>query len=207
VDSATPPPSSASSAPANAPYVYAATDERPRTPRERELCRAASTFDWLYWGTTVAATAGAITLDVLTIHTSNETAVRLTGPGLIGLTWGSVLGGGYLSLPKCEPGLVRSGPPEGDVHKTWPGAVAIALLAGVTAPLVVGIETGSGASTLSWSTEERAGRLITAGLAGFGGALVPYLLPPRTWRAAKKLEEIRMGADTRGAFLSYSLRF
>jgi hypothetical protein len=205
LDSATPPPTAAPAA--SAPYVYAATDERPRTPGEKELCSTASTFDWVYWGTTVLATVGSVALDVATIHTSNETAVRLTGPGLIGLTWGAVLGGGYLSLPKCEPGLVRSGPPEGDVHRVWPGAIAIALIAGATAPLVVGIETGTGTSTLTWSTEERAGRLVTAGVAGFVGALVPYLLPPRTWRAARELERIRMGADTKGAFATYTLRF
>jgi hypothetical protein len=207
--------------------VYAATDERARTPREKELCASASQFDYVYWGSTVLLTAGAILLDGFVIQPASEPVVRLSGPALVGLTWGGVLGGGYLSLPKCEPGLVRSGPPEGDVHRSWPGALAIALVAGATAPLIVGIETGTGPTTAGWSTEERAGRLVTAGIAGFIGALVPYLLPPKTWRAAKELERIRAGGppqlgwgtapdarvpwgpppNARGGFLTYALRF
>ena len=41
-------------------YVYAATDERPRTPEEKKLCVKASEPDWLYLGASVVLTAGAI---------------------------------------------------------------------------------------------------------------------------------------------------
>lgn len=50
---------------------------------------------------------------------------------------------------------------------------------------------------------ERQARLIVAGVAGFGGALLPYLLPPKTWRAARKLEQLRIGADTAGFSVGY----
>jgi hypothetical protein len=93
-------------------------------------------------------------------------------------------------------------------------AVATPLLAGATAPLLVGIETGTGAVTTPWSTAERTGRLVTAGVAGAGGALLPYLIPPKTWRAAKELQKIRVGAVAStgsaapsGALVSYTLRF
>ena len=55
-----------------------------------------------------------------------------------------------------------------------------------------------------------AGWLFVAGasgLAGFGGALLPYLLPPRTWRAAKELEKLRVSATQGGAFVGITLRF
>ena len=136
LDAVPPPPPAAQ---VEAPYAYAATDERPRSAHERDLCKTASQYDWMYSGGTLLLTAGAIALDNLVIQSAKEPELRLTGPALVGLTWGSVLGGGYLSLPKCDPGLVNAPPPEGDVHVRWPIAVAIALFAGATAPLVVGI--------------------------------------------------------------------
>ena len=207
MDPATPPPSPAASA-ATAPYAYAVPEEPPRTARERELCKKASRFDWPYWGTTVLLSAGAISLDQFVIQSWPHAGERLIGPALIGVTWGGVIGGGYLSLPKCTPDDVRvGGPPEGEVHVAWPAAVAMALIAGATAPLLVGIETGTGPSTDPWSTAERSMRLVIAGVAGAGGALLPYVFPPRTWRASRELERLRAGADNKGAFLSYTLRF
>jgi hypothetical protein len=50
-------------------------------------------------------------------------------------------------------------------------------------------------------------RLILAGTGGALGALLPYLLPPKTWRAAKELEHLRAGADAHGAFVGYTIRF
>jgi hypothetical protein len=211
VDSATPPPSYSgpAAAQAAAPYVYAATDERPRTPREVELCHEASQFDWLYFGSYVLLDAGSVALDETVFQLSSHSGIRLLGPGLIGLMWGGTIGGGYLSLPKCEPSLVRSPPPEGDVRTSWPAAVAFALLAGATAPILVGVETGTGAVTLPWSTAERSGRLFAAGGGAFVGALLPYIpfLSPKTWSAAKELEHIRAGADVTGAFVTYTTRF
>ena len=42
--------------------------------------------------------------------------------------------------------------------------------------------------------------LVAAGVSGFGGALLPYLLPPSTWAASRELEKIRVGTDGRGGF-------
>jgi hypothetical protein len=49
--------------------------------------------------------------------------------------------------------------------------------------------------------------LVTAGLAGLGGALLPYLIPPRTWAAAQELDRLRFETDGRGAVVRYSLAF
>ena len=50
--------------------------------------------------------------------------------------------------------------------------------------------------------------VVTAGLAGFAGALIPYLLPPTTWSAARELEHIRAGTDGTSALsLGYTLAF
>ena len=50
--------------------------------------------------------------------------------------------------------------------------------------------------------------IVAAGLSGFGGALLPYLLPPRTWSAARELDKLRFGADARGnVFVSYGVTF
>ena len=50
--------------------------------------------------------------------------------------------------------------------------------------------------------------IVAAGVAGFGGALLPYLLPPSTWAAARELDHLRFGADARGnVVLGYSRAF
>jgi hypothetical protein len=193
--------------PPPAPYVYAATEYRPRGPIEVDLCDRASGVDWIYVGTTVLADAGAVALDSLFLQVQKEPGVRLLGPSLIGLSWGFTLGGGYLALPKCSPDFVRAGSSEGSGHFDWPIAVSLSLLAAATAPVIVGIETGQGNVTLPWSTTERSMRLVLAGAGGAIGAFLPYLLPPKTWRVAKELERIRAGADSRGAFVSYEVAF
>ena len=187
--------------------MYAASDERPRGDVEVELCAKASHVDWPYLGVLVALDVVSIGADANFFQTQSSTGVRLLGPGFVGLTWGATVGGGYLAFPKCSPGFVSSAPPEGDVRQSWQLGAALALLAGVTAPPIVAIETGYGPVYVPWSTEERAARLITAGGAAFVGALVPYLLPPRTWRAAKELEHIRAGTTAGGGFVSYTLSF
>jgi hypothetical protein len=46
--------------------------------------------------------------------------------------------------------------------------------------------------------------LVVAGVAGFAGALLPYLIPPRTWAAARELERLRFEVDGRGnPFVGY----
>ncbi len=187
-------------------YVYAATDERPRGPREIELCRKASKPDWLYLGGSLVLTAGAIVGDTFARNSGSE-FVRDLGPSGVGLTWGIMLGGGYLSIPKCAPDYVQGPPPEGNARTDWEVAVAFAALAGLTAPLIVGTETGT--IPVHWSDAERVGRLALASGFGIAGALLPYLLPPKTWRAAKELEHLRAGEteDGRGAFVSWRVRF
>ncbi len=201
MDAATPPPT------APPAYVYAANDERPRGAGEEDLCASASHPDWLYLGGLFLLDVASVGVDANFFQTRGEPGVRLLGPGFVGLTWGATLGGGYLALPKCSPAFVSSAPPEGDTRKSWPLATALALLSGATAPILVGIETGTGAVTVPWSTEERSARLFVAGGSAFVGAFVPYLLPPKTWRAAKELERIRAGATQGGAFVSYTLLF
>jgi hypothetical protein len=91
------------------------------------------------------------------------------------------------------------------VRETWPLALSFALLAGATAPIVNGIATGS--LPPSWTTFEREMHLVTAGVLGFGGALLPYVLPPRTWASAREIERLRVNASAEGVFVSYGTRF
>lgn len=204
MEPATPPPlpHGAEVAPMPAP---AATDIYPRDAREMDLCTRASHPDWLYMAVQPFLVAGAIALDSQGLKYQDSAFVRTLGPASVGLTWGFLVGGIYLALPKCSPHWVRSDPAEGDVRASWPMAVAMAMFAGATAPIVVGIETGP--TPTSWTTEERAGRIITAGLVGFGGALLPYLLPPKTWRAAKELQNLRATVSQEGAYVSYGFAF
>jgi hypothetical protein len=200
VDTPPPPP------PPPPAYVYAATDERPRGPRETELCAKASKPDWLYLGTGLLLTVAAITLDN-EVKYDHSIFVRQLGPSSVGLSWGFMLGGGYLSLPKCSMDYVPSVPPEGDVRATWPMAVAFAALAAVTAPVIVAVENGS--PNPAWTDGERVTRVVLASGFGVAGALIPYLLPPKTWRAVRELQRLRAGAteDGRGGFVSWGVRF
>jgi hypothetical protein len=191
--------------PPPASYAYAPGNIYPVDARERELCDTASTPDWLYMG-------GLVLLDVASIYVSTQDmkyvsseTVRLFGSGLAGLTLGATLGGAYLALPKCDPHWVPFAPREGDVHADWPLALSIGLISGVLAAGAYGIEVGP--LPVSWSTEERSAHLLLAGFAGLGGSLLPYLLPPKTWRAARELANIRAGVSSNGGFLGYTLSF
>lgn len=164
-------------------------------------------MDWIYVSGALLADAGAIALDSLFFQVQPSAAARLVGPSLVGLSWGFTLGGSYLALPKCSRDFVASTSHEADGHLDWPIAVSLSLLTAATAPVIVGVETGQGNVTLPWSTAERSMRLILAGTGGALGALLPYLLPPKTWRAAKELEHLRAGADAHGAFVGYTIRF
>jgi hypothetical protein len=188
-----------------APPPPAATDIYPRDQRERDLCKKASSPDWLYLAIPPVLVAGAIALDSQGLKYQESSVVRMIGPATVGLTWGFMFGGSYLALPKCSPTYVSTIPPEGDVRPTWPVALAIAMFAGATAPIVVGIETGG--APASWETIERSMRLVTAGVFGFGAALLPYLLPPKTWRAFKELRDIRAGATKDGFFVGIGVTF
>lgn len=191
-------------------YAAAPSDIYPRNADEEKLCAEASHPDWFYLGGLLALDVGAIgygsSADIK--FSTSEPVRTLIGPGLIGLAWGATIGGTWLALPKCEPHWVGETPPEGGVRATWPLALSLALLAGATAPIVNAIAIGSYNLPLEWSTEERAMHLVVAGVAGFGGALLPYLLPPRTWAAARELDRLRFGTDGHGnAYIGYSAVF
>ena len=179
-------------------YVYAPGDIYPRTERERELCDRASRPDWLYLGGLVALDVGAVWVGTSeAVKFNSSVPLRTGGAGLIGLTWGATLGGAWLALPKCSPRWVDTPPREGEVGASWPLAFAIALLAGATAPIVNGIAIGD--LPVQWSTFERGMHVAVAAVFGFGGALLPYVLPPRTLSAARELERIRLEPLLTGA--------
>ncbi len=193
---------------APAPYVYGPGDLSPREGRERVLCESASHTDWPYLLGLVVLDAGAIAVGSLdAIQGSSSLPVRFVGPVAIGATWGITVGGAWLALPKCSPEWVSSPPREGAVRATWPLALSLALLAGATAPVIDAIARGDD-STSPYSTFEREMHVVAAGIAGFGGAFLPYLLPPRTWAAALELERIRVGPDGHGGWcFGYAARF
>lgn len=201
------PPPQAVSPLAGSAYVYAPTDLGPRGQREAELCATASHTDWLYLGALLALNVGGVAVEAQnSLQQSGTTAVHFIGPVAVGLPWGALLGGGYLALPKCDPQWVAAPSREGDVHASWPLALAIALLGGATAPIVDSIVIGG--YPQPWSTLERSMHVVTAGVAGFTGALIPYLLPPRTWSAARELQHLRVGGTASGGLqFAYELRF
>ena len=190
-------------------YAYAPGDIYPVGTREAELCEQASHPDWLYLGGLLAIDTGAIWLGSSdTFKYTSSVPLRMSGPVMIGVTWGATVGGAWLALPKCAPHWVGEPPREGDVRASWPLAIALALLGGATAPIVEGIAIGSYNLPIEWSTFEREMHLVAAGLAGFGGALLPYVIPPRTWAAAREIDRIRFGADGRGgAYVGYTMSF
>ena len=162
--------------------------------------------DWAYLGALVAADVGSIYyISVPALKNPDSDVLRQVGPALVGLTFGATIGGAYLALPKCDPHWVPTAPREGNVRATWPLALTLALVGGMVAPVALGIATGPQPPGVT--TEARALRFVVAGGCGFGGAVLPYLLPPKTWRAAKELERIRAYGSPNGAFLSYSFEF
>jgi hypothetical protein len=177
------------------------------------LCDRASSPDWLYLvGLFELAAASVLYSSWNEVKLAGSEAVRYTGPALVGLTWGATLGGAWLALPKCSPQWVDEPPREGDVRVRWPLALSIALLSGATAPIVNGIAVGN--LPQDWSTVEREMHVVTAAVFGLGGALLPYLLPPRTYASARELERIRFApisgrtsGELGGAYISYSTAF
>ncbi len=196
----------ASVAPPDPPaYVYAATDFRPRQAREIELCKKASSFDWLYTGAMAVGVVGSEYLNLAVLKPNEEPGVRLIGPGMIGFFWGGFLSGGYLSLPRCDPFWATGAPPEGNIRASWPMATAITIAATVTAPALDYIFLG--AVPVHWTVTERSGRVGIAMATGALGSLFPYVVSPRTWRAMKEIERIRIGEVAGGPFLSYGGTF
>lgn len=185
--------------------MYAATDIRPRQSREIELCEKASSFDWQYTGAFALGFAGSIYLNIDQLKHTTSFATRMLGPTLVGFTWGGFLSGGYLSLPKCDPLWAYGAPPEGNVRAQWPLATAIAVLSGVTGPFMDYLFLGP--PKLGWAVEERSARVFFASGFAVLGSLFPYLVPPRTWSAAKEIERIRVQGTQGGAHLSYGFAF
>jgi len=203
-----PPTSPPALAPASAIYAVAPGDIYPRDPREIALCHAASHPDWIYLGGLLALDVGAVWAGSSdAIRTAPTVLGRMTGPAMIGLVWGATVGGAWLALPKCSPEWIGETPREGGGRASWPLALSLALLAGVTAPVVNAIAVGA-TQPVEWTNLEREMHVVTAGLAGLGGALLPYLIPPRTWAAARELDRLRFETDGRGgAVVRYSLAF
>ena len=195
-------------APASEVRAYAPGEISPQSAREKDLCARASHPDWVYLGSLALLDVGAIWGGSAEgIKNAGSEPIRFTGPVMIGLAWGATIGGAWLALPKCSPYWVGEPPPEGSVRQNWPLAISLALLAGSTAPIINAIAIGYDLP-IRWSTEERAGHVVAAGLAGLVGAFLPYLLPPRTYRAAQELARIRVRTDGRGGlFADYVARF
>jgi hypothetical protein len=192
-------------------YADAPGDIYPRDAREAELCARASSPDWVYLSALGLLNVGTIALGSYRWITQAGAGPSLAGPAMIGTAWGWLVGGAWLALPKCDPKWVGTSPREGEVRHEWPLALSLALLAGATAPVVNGIALSISLGyplPADWSDEYRAAELVVAGLTGFVGALIPYVLPPRTLRAARELERLRFGADGRGgALLTYEAQF
>ena len=210
MDSAPPPATPLTDPPA---YVYGPSDIYPLAStgpsgsrsREEELCGKADHPDWLYLGGLLALDVGAIYVATGPLKYATAPEVRGIGPALIGFTWGATITGSYLAMPKCDPHWVSYPPREGDVRDRLPLALTLALVSAVTAPIIMAVATGPQPD--NWTTQERMARLFVAGGSALVGAVVPYLLPPKTYRAARELERIRIGADAHGAFGSYTIRF
>jgi hypothetical protein len=147
---------------------------------------------------------------------SDSVALRaIVSPGVIGVTWGATVTGTFLALPKCEPHWIGEAPREGDVRTSWPLAISLALVAGATAPILYATAIGNNLQFTNvppsagdpnppvWSTPEREAHIVVAGVAGFAGALLPYVIPPSTVRAARELDKLRFGYDGRAGFISY----
>ncbi len=211
--------------------MYAASDSRPRQSREIELCERASTTDWVYLTGLIGGLVGSVALDTAVFRQAGARresegesyeawqaritgdasypAVRTFGAGLVGLSTGALIGGMYLALPKCDRAFAYGPPPEGSARSVWPTALTLALASAALGPIIVAVETGAPyGRTLEWEVSERAVHFVVPAFTGFAGALLPYLLPPKTWRAAREIERIRAGATAQGgAYVGYTLRF
>lgn len=183
-----------------------ATDIRPRTDEEKELCARGSNPDWLYLSGLVALDVGSIVAHAW-LKQEESQFVRTLGAGFIGFSWGATLGGGRLSIPTCDRNWVWSPPPEGEVRSHWPLTLALTAISAVSAPFVVGVVTGP--LPINWTYSERTSRLYFASGAAALGSLLPHLsfLSPAPWRAKRELERIRYTPMVGGGVASYTLTF
>ena len=108
-------------------------------------------------------------------------------------------------MPKCSPHFVSTVPAEGQVRTPWGLALGMAFLAGITAPILDYAVIGPVPD--AWNDGERISRIVLASTLAFGAALLPYLLPPKTVRAARELEKIRATVSPQATFVSYTFTF
>ncbi len=185
------------------PRIYGAADLAPVEEREKELCRQADHADYVYIVGLLALDAGAVFVDTQYFRFLPQPGLRPIGPSIAGLTWGATVGGVYLSFPKCDPRWTAQIPPEGDVRAQWPMALALAMGSALTAPFFARIEQG--AIIQEWPVWERFLDTALPAVTGFAGALLPYLVPPRTWAARIEMEKLRLNVSDHGA--SVGIRF
>jgi hypothetical protein len=185
--------------------VYAASEFRALPGRDAELCRAASHTDWLYMAGTWVLVGGAIAGDRAYFYQSGQPGIRLIGPSLTGVAWGAALGGALLSRPQCDPDDIHWAPPEGNVHSDMPLVFATALLSLASASFVANLSRGP--ILQEWPVWERAWATVLPMATGFGGTFLPLLLPPRTYRAAQELQNLRIGGDKTSLTVGYGFSF
>ncbi len=188
-------------------HAYGATDFRPVTQQEKDLCAKADHHDWLYITGTMALTAGSIALDSRYFGRTGEPGLRLVGSSGIGLAWGIFVGGTYLALPKCDPLYVHHPPPEGEVRAQWPLTVGLSMVSMLTAPFVIALFQGVRQTDDIRPVYERSLNVLLPAAVAFGGTWLPYLLPPRTWSAYQDLQNLRLNVSTQGAQLGYGFSF
>jgi hypothetical protein len=175
-----------------------------RGDRERNLCEKAARVDWLYLSAAGLTAVGAVWLNGETKF-APSLPVRFAGPAAIGLSVGWLIGALPLALPQCSETGMRFGGREGDVRSNFFLATSVALGSAALASVTMAIATGQ--QPQEWGTVERAGRVATTAAFAFGGALLPYVLPPKTWRAAEELRRLRFEAGSESAFVSYTTSF
>ena len=203
---AAPPPTPPPGIPAPASYTAtapAATDFGPRSgaigEREKDLCDRASVPDYPYMLGGLALVVGGIAADGDFFRWQSTPFVRTIGAGVVGLTWGALVGSLYPAMPKCHGYDIETPPPEGGMSSDVGIAFSMALLAGASAPMIMGIEQGPLGEFPTVS--ERATRVVVAGVVGFGAAFIPYALPPRPTRAMRELAKLRANSDGHGAWV------
>lgn len=193
-------------APASPTHGQAATELYGRSPREVELCARAASPAYGYALGWLALTGLSFAIGSASKYGDNA-GTRMLGPAFLGLSWGGLVGSTYAIMPKCHPYFAGGAPPEGAVTTSVPLVTALVMLAGVSAPIMVGINTGF--IPTQWTNEERVMRLVVASGAGLVGALLPYVpfLSPRTLSAARELQRLRVEPVQSGLILGYGARF
>jgi hypothetical protein len=184
--------------------VYAPGDIYARGEHERKLCEKAAKVDWLYLSVTGLTTVGAVWLNGETKF-APSVPVRFAGPAAIGLSVGWLVGSLPLALPQCSETGMRFGGREGDVRSSFFLGASLALAGAALASVTMAVATGQ--QPQEWGTIERAGRVATTAAVAFGGALMPYLLPPKPWRAAQELRKLRFESGNNSALIGYTTSF